>query len=592
MSHSRYHHLSPSFARVFWLGCAILSLLFVVSCAQQEPQIQVPQPVPEPVTVPARPFTADSLYALLLAEFAGGRDRLDVMLSQYVEQAQATQDLGVIMRATQLAGYVRQPAQVLAMSGLWINQVPENPDPHYLRMAALADLLRFDEARQEGEWLIARGQSQHGLDALAVRLAQQPLPSRDFRPWVTHYEGLAERYPLDAKVWFGLSVLQEQARDEKSAMAAALKSKQLDPAYEQAWVQELRLLEQQKSPEWLPRLASAVAAFPENPRLRLQWARHLAQTDLPAAALQFTELLKRSPDDGNIQLALALIHYEQQSWEPAKTHFHALIDKPVQASTALYYLGQIARQQNQPAQALSYYLQVPPSKEFLPALSKAVILYGELGQSHKIKPLLNGHRLTAAEEHQEGLAALLAQHEEDQGNVDAAIATLSTGLEQFPRSRTLRYTRAMLFAGAGQLAPAIADLEMLLGFYPEDPDILNALGYIFADANLRLAEADRLIEKALALEPNNPATLDSMGWLRYRQGRHAEAIKWLSQALAAMPNDEIAAHLGEVLWVSGDQARAKSVWGQGLQTSPDSPFIRATLKRFDLSPAEIAGGNE
>ena len=86
-----------------------------------------------------------------------------------------------------------------------------------------------------------------------------------------------------------------------------------------------------------------------------------------------------------------------------------------------------------------------------------------------------------------------------------------------------------------------------------------------------------MIELALQLNPGDPATLDSLGWVNYRQGNLEEAERLLREALARFPDHEVAAHLGEVLWARGKQREARKVWASALKEQPDSPILRSTL---------------
>ena len=185
-------------------------------------------------------------------------------------------------------------------------------------------------------------------------------------------------------------------------------------------------------------------------------------------------------------------------------------------------------------------------------------------------------------EYQEGLSQLLADHYRNVGNPEQAERAFNEGITRFPRSQTLLFNRAMFLTTLNRLDDAERDLLTVIAIEPNNADALNSLGYILADANIRLPEAMTYIERALAIDPNNAAAIDSLGWALYRQGHNKSAITHLRQALQLMPNDEIAAHLGEVLWVEGQQEEALVIWKQGLKLNPGSRFIMERLKRFQL----------
>jgi tetratricopeptide (TPR) repeat protein len=125
------------------------------------------------------------------------------------------------------------------------------------------------------------------------------------------------------------------------------------------------------------------------------------------------------------------------------------------------------------------------------------------------------------------------------------------------------------------------DLQAIIEDDPDHADALNALGYTLADQTDRYQEALGYIERALALKPDNAAILDSMGWVLFRLGRNEEALEYLRRALDAGFDGEIAAHLGEVLWVTGDRKAAREVWQEALERDPDNEFVLETMERLD-----------
>jgi Flp pilus assembly protein TadD len=127
-------------------------------------------------------------------------------------------------------------------------------------------------------------------------------------------------------------------------------------------------------------------------------------------------------------------------------------------------------------------------------------------------------------------------------------------------------------------------LRDLIKLKPEDPQAFNALGYSLADRNIRLAEARQLITQALQLAPEDAYIQDSLGWVAFRQGQYAEALKILQAAYKTRPDAEIAAHLGEVLWVMGQRQEAGAIWREGLLLKADNDTLVETLKRFEFKP--------
>ena len=166
---------------------------------------------------------------------------------------------------------------------------------------------------------------------------------------------------------------------------------------------------------------------------------------------------------------------------------------------------------------------------------------------------------------------------------EVAIDRINEALETFPLDSNLLYSRAMLAESQGDHAAMEADFRQILQTEPDNAMVLNALGYTLADRNEKLDEALAMIERAAALEPEDPAITDSLGWVHYRLGNLELAERYLRQAYTQYPDAEVAAHLGEVLWVRGKRDEARRVWDEALQQTPDSPIIRSTRQRLEAN---------
>jgi len=144
------------------------------------------------------------------------------------------------------------------------------------------------------------------------------------------------------------------------------------------------------------------------------------------------------------------------------------------------------------------------------------------------------------------------------------------------------YSRGIFSANVDFVDRAEQDLRAVLAKKPKNADALNALGYTLADQTDRYQEAFELITQAHKLKPDSAAVVDSLGWVHYRLGNLPEALKYLQMALELQNDDEIAAHLGEVLWVSGEKEQAREVWDKAMEDFPDSQILLETLKRLGV----------
>ncbi len=175
---------------------------------------------------------------------------------------------------------------------------------------------------------------------------------------------------------------------------------------------------------------------------------------------------------------------------------------------------------------------------------------------------------------------------EDAGRGSEAVALLQLALERFPDHPGIRYQMALIQDKSGMERESIRTFERLLKDRPEDASLLNALGYSLADRNQKLPRAEMLIRRALEASPDNPAYLDSLGWVRFRRGDAAGALPHLERAYRIFPDAEIAAHWGEILWAQGQQGEARALWARALARSPESKPLRATIERVTGTPLE------
>jgi tetratricopeptide (TPR) repeat protein len=256
-----------------------------------------------------------------------------------------------------------------------------------------------------------------------------------------------------------------------------------------------------------------------------------------------------------------------------------LISQPAEAPEAFFYLSSIAERQGRTDLALEGYSRLAEAGAGLIVRGRAAKLLLARNEREAAFRMLDAH---AAKERSEILdvefakAALLA----DAGKSTEAIALLQLALERFPDHPGVRYQIALIQDKAGMERESVRSFENLLRDRPEDASLLNALGYSLADRNQKLPRAETLIRKALTASPDNPAFLDSLGWVLFRRGDASGAIPLLERAYRIFPDAEIAAHWGEVMWVGGKQSEARALWARALARAPDSKPLRDTIERL------------
>jgi len=176
--------------------------------------------------------------------------------------------------------------------------------------------------------------------------------------------------------------------------------------------------------------------------------------------------------------------------------------------------------------------------------------------------------------------ALEAQALLNAGHDDRARQVLDGALDDFPENTDLLFARTVLNEQQDRHEAAESDLRRIISINPDDARALNHLGYSLITRTDRHAEALVLIERAIAISPDDPAIIDSLGWVQFNLGYLEDALYNLQRAYAAFPDPEVAAHLGEVLWVMGREAEALLIWEEALETNPESEHVLDAMQRL------------
>ncbi|MFV3372315.1 tetratricopeptide repeat protein [Pseudomonas sp. NY15435] len=522
-------------------------------------------------------FSEDTMFSLLTAEIAGQRNRFDIALSNYVEQARETRDPGVAERAFRIAEYLGADQEALDTSLIWAKAAPDNLDAQRAAAIQLARTGQYDESMVYMEKVL-NGQGDTHFDFLALSAAETDPDTR--AGLLQSFDRLLKKYPDNGQLLFGKALLLQQ--DGRPQEALHLLEDNSASKHDVApLLLRARLLQSMKrSDEALPLLKAGIKEHPDDKRVHLAYARLLVeQNRLEDAKAEFSALVEQFPDDDDLRFSLALVCLEAQAWDEAKVYLQELVERDSHVDSAHFNLGRLAEEQKDPETALKEYALVGPGNDFLPAQLRSTEILLDQKRFDEAS-----RRLAETRDRQPDYAIQLylieAEGLSNRDQVDRAWSVIQQGLKQFPDDLNLLYTRSMLAEKRNDLAQMEQDLRLIIQREPDNAMALNALGYTLADRTTRYSEARDLIQKAHSLNPDDPAILDSLGWVNYRLGNLSEAETYLRKALERFPDHEVAAHLGEVLWAQGKQSEARKVWATALQSQPDSAVLRDTMQRL------------
>lgn len=549
----------------------------VAPAEQEAAQSPHPKPRPGPNEYPVSPFPKETLYRLLVAEVAGYRGQYDTALEKYVESAIETRDPGVAARATRLAAYLKRHDAALQTAQIWAAEDPEDIDAH--RHAA-DQLMRVGDLEGAVHHLeaVKRLGGMANFPMFAYQAANLDKESRD--RLLTVISQMLEEFPDDEQLMFSKAVLLEQngRLDEALELADRLLVQKKNINVIILKVNALKDLH--RTADAMEFLEDAIDAMDENRRLRLIYARLLFEADrLDDAFKQYEIVHQESPTDGDILFALALISMEQGNDDAARDFLQQMLRWNRRVGEAHFYLGSIAEKNNEVPAAIHHYKRVGKGYEFLPAQSRIAGLMVDQGHIDEARTYLETVRAENPERFDE-LIMVEAQLLSDRGLEDEVFDLMDGAIEQDPDNIELLYFRAMTGEKFDRLNILERDLKQIIELDPDNADALNALGYTLTDQTDRHQEALSLIKRALEIKPNEAAFIDSLGWVMYRLKHFDEALVNLRKALEMFPNDEVAAHLGEVLWVVGEKIEANKVWQKALERKPDSEILKNVIERF------------
>jgi tetratricopeptide (TPR) repeat protein len=541
---------------------------------------------PKPNDYPVEPFPEDSMYQLLVAEVAGYRGQYDVALEKYVKMAQETRDAGVAARATRLASYLKQEQIALETAQIWAEAEPESLEAHRHAAELLVRAGQLEQAILHMEAVKNLG-GLANFDVFAYRAAN--LDDAGRAALLTAVTRMLERYPDDEQLMFAKAVLLEQKGDMEGTLELADRLLQLSENINVVILKVNALRDLNRNDDALAFLAETIGSFQQEEtesrrdtlkRLRLIYARFLFEGErLDDAKAQYQVVLQESPNDGDILFALALIAMEQEDDNAARDYLNQMIRWNRRVGEARYYLGTIAEKNEEFELAIREYKQVGRGYEFLPAQGRIARLLLDQGRADEMREHLANLRAENPERAAQ-LTMIEAQAFYDRGQQEEVFAIMDKALEADPDNVDMLYFRAMSGEEFGRLDILERDLGRIIDNDPDNADALNALGYTLTDRTDRHEEALELIERALAIKPNEAAFIDSLGWVHYRLENFELAIKHLRRALELFQNDEVAAHLGEALWAAGNREEAKEVWNKALELAPDSEILLEVIKKF------------
>jgi tetratricopeptide (TPR) repeat protein len=528
-------------------------------------------------------LTADVIYGVLVGEIAQQRGDQKMAFTHFLHAARLARDPGLAELAARSALALGDADSAVRATELWVELAPNSPKARQIgayvqidagnragALAELRDLIRL--APDRGEGYMQAAQMLTRVSETDERLAMM--------------RELVADDTEDADAQHALAMLAAAADDTESARLYAERAAQLRPEWNKPRVFLIRLLvSEERTDEAVALLERYLVEQPDDQELALMRAQFYMEAEEYQQALDlFDRMLAAGPGQSEVLFAGAVLALQIEALDRARTYLERLRDSGERADDTAFLLGQLEEQAGNSDLAMDWFGKVG-GENLTSAQVRIAGLHADKGEVARAREIMQQLRDQSPGD-PTTLYLIEGEMLRERGLDAEASQVYSAALETDPDNADLLYARAMLAVSMDRVDLLEQDLRRILIAEPDHVDALNALGYTLADRTDRLDEAHSLIQRALQLDPDQPAILDSMGWVTYRMGDAEAAEPYLRKALDAVFDAEIAAHLGEVLWSLGKKDEARAIWDRALAEDPEHEYLLRVLSRHRFSQTE------
>ena len=522
----------------------------------------------------------DVMYLMLAAELAMQRQQFGLAYEAYMELAKRVKDQRFAEQAAKMALQIKDSRKTTDAISAWMNQEPKNVTAK--KVAAL-NALRGNDKKIAAKELNALLTTEPDNFENALLELSNILQKEGKEKFVYDTLEVLATKTTSSKpiIYFVQSLLSIQMKNNVQAEKKIEQTLILKPDWEHPLLIQAQLaLMANNFLGAKTLLNTAILKHPNNPAFKKLLAQMLIKTtEYEAAAELYQTLITQTPSDGENYIALALINLQLNRDTNAETILKTLAEKAEWASQANFYLGKIEEKRNNTEAAVVMFDKV---KDGGFELDAGVSIINLLAKDRKYADIDLRLDVLVKKFPAQKLRFVLMQASlyNQQNQAEKAFSLLSETLLQMPDEKDLLYTRALVAEHLGKLDLLESDLKRILTKDANNSEALNALGYTLLSDKKRIAEAEKYLQRAIKLQPNEPVIMDSFGWLQFKLGNYLQAVKYLQLAYEKQNSGEIAAHLCEVLWMMNKKEDAQKLLDEALKASPDDTDLLDFKKRF------------
>ncbi len=527
-------------------------------------------------------FSKDTLQRLLEAELYVSRGNPAAAMPDYQAAAALTQDPGVTDRALEIANFLQDSPTALPLAERMTRLKPDEPRYYYQTAFHAMKATDYEKAIQAIDRLLALDPA---AELESLFLGANPPSSTGRQNLLDALPALEKQHPDNGQLLFAHALLLGDSGKTAEGLEMVRRARALNPDGIQPILLEARFLSAGKQLQpAMDLLRGAIDRHPDNRALNVNYVKLMIRAErLLAAENRLEQLLATFPNDEEMLRMHGLLAYNSRHDAAARASFEKLVMMGSNEPEAHYYLGALAKRNDNLPLAESHFQDVDDGPQFAAAQSELAVLRTDSGRLGEARQQLAAARQShpAAETVLYNIEAdLLNRHDQPQ----AALDLLEEAIRRHPDDNLLLFNRSMVLVKLNNLKRFEEDMQDLLKRDPDNPVYLNAFGYTLVDMTRRYGEAESYLRRAYQMKPDDPAIIDSMGWLFYRLGDISGALEYIQKAYNSSSDEEIGLHLAEVLWASKRKDDARKVWAELIRRNPDSKAVPQQRALIEQKP--------
>ena len=514
----------------------------------------------------------DTEAHLRSAEFALNSFDYDQVVESYINAFNSSNDIETLKQAAWLSKNYGFKSKSISLAKIWLEIEPDNDAALLFLINRQLESDLIIAAKKNLKLLISRneGESDEILYSIYPYLSDENVENLEVL--ISSFTKIYKKSALVKYLYS--SVLLENGKVGEAIRQAELSSK-LSPIWEKPKLLLARaLLLSGKNEEAVSYLAHMIGDQinpSSDSRLELALA-YMSSDRLDDALGQVSQILLERNSEYSALRLMAIINFRLEHYDSASKDFNELLEKDMFRMDSLFYLARISEQKSNFSDALKYYSMVTSGVNTVYSQRKVVSLLLSMNQISEAK----NHLKDFGQKHPKYMNEMLQIESNLYSELDEyeeALVLSDKLVLYYPKNTGFQLKRANLLLELDRKNEALEAYSAIVKNSPKDPNALNAYGYVLTNYSNNYKKAYKLIKKAIKLDPDNPAIIDSYGWILYRMGKYEEAEEELNKAYQLYKDPEIAFHLIKVLLKTNKKERAKNIFTEARVLFMDNKYL-------------------